>query len=264
MAVVLSTFLNSRYAVWVSAIEAWKWLSLGVGFLWSLLIVWLFMFTVYMLFPNRTMEIRPSLIGSLVAAVLLEIGKRTMGAYLSNALSIGQLYGSLGLVPLFMFWVYLMWLVVLFGLQGSATLQMLHGRQLDEVQQRQRQPGLVDPASVLALMEVITQQFQTGHRVTVRNLVETTSIPEHIVLQMLEQLTDAGYLHTLAGDDQAVGLAQPPEKVRADQLIQIGFRMADELAATRPSALAERLRAVQKELAAEYTLAAASGYGGKG
>ena len=49
---------------------------------------------------------------------------------------------SLGLVPLFMFWVYLMWLAVLFGLQVSATLQMLHGRKLDEVDHKAVRAGI--------------------------------------------------------------------------------------------------------------------------
>ena len=77
--------------------------------------------------------------GAFMAAVLLAIGRHVLGAYLENAVSISQLYGSLGLIPLFMFWVYLMWLVILFGLEVSATLQMLHGRTLDKIEQRRAQ-----------------------------------------------------------------------------------------------------------------------------
>lgn len=38
----------------------------------------------------------------------------------------------------------LMWACVLFGLQVSVTLQMLHGRSLDEVDHRKARTGMID------------------------------------------------------------------------------------------------------------------------
>jgi membrane protein len=258
-AVALSTYVNGRVTQFLHSIEASGWVSVAAGTLWSVLAVWLFMFLVYVLFPNTTVAVRPALVGALVAAVLLEIGKRTMGAYLNNALSISQLYGSLGLIPLFMYWVYLMWLVVLFGLEVSATLQMLHGRQLEEVQTIKRELKMIDPASVLSVMEVVAEHFQAARPATPRELAEMTSIPEHVVAQMLERLVDAGFLHRLASEDRAVSLARPPESVTADQLIAIGFGMVAPSGAGRTSALSEKLREVQTKVAAEYTLASAAG-----
>jgi membrane protein len=65
------------------------------------------------------------MIGAFVAAVLLLIGKGSLGLYFSYAISLHQMYGSLGLVPVFMFWMYLMWLIILLGLQVSAIVQQV-------------------------------------------------------------------------------------------------------------------------------------------
>ena len=103
------------------------WLSLfrAAPVIWNYLALWLVTFALYKLIPNTKVTFRPALFGALVAAILLELGKRALGTYFAKAVTLGQLYGSLGLIPVFMFWVYVMWLVILFGLEVSAMLQML-------------------------------------------------------------------------------------------------------------------------------------------
>lgn len=120
---IFSTFVDSRFQDLMSRFSLQGPLSTLIGALWTLFAMWLLMFSTYMLFPNTRVRARPAMAGALVSATLLEIGKRTMGIYLQNAMSISQLYGSLGLIPLFMFWIYLMWLAALFGLEVSAVLQ---------------------------------------------------------------------------------------------------------------------------------------------
>jgi membrane protein len=65
------------------------------------------------------------MVGAFVAALLLLVGKESLGLYFNHALSLQHMYGSLGLVPVFMFWLYLMWLIVLLGLQISAIVQQV-------------------------------------------------------------------------------------------------------------------------------------------
>ena len=123
-----------------------------------------------------------------VAAVLLELGKRTMGMYLQNAMSISQLYGSLGLIPLFMFWVYLMWLAVLFGLQVSSTLQHLRGRQLAELEARRGEPAIVDPAMVAVIMRRIAEEFTAGRATSIDQAADTTDLPHATVERIFDRL----------------------------------------------------------------------------
>lgn len=121
--VIFSTFVDSRFQSTMVDLHLYGWLTSLTGTVWTLFALWALMLGAFMLFPNTRVHPKPAMIGALVSAILLETGKRTMGAYLENALSLSQLYGSLGLVPLFMFWVYVMWLAVLLGLEVSALLQ---------------------------------------------------------------------------------------------------------------------------------------------
>jgi membrane protein len=226
----------------------------GVPALWNYIALWLVTFAIYKLVPNTNVTYKPALFGALLAAILLELGQRLLAVYFAKAVMVGQLYGSLGLIPLFMFWVYVMWLIVLFGLEVSATLQMLGGRRrLEEIEARER-TGLVDPTSVLLVMQFVARQFEESRPTTAREVADEVALPESTVVQMIEQLIVAGILHRLDREDGAISLARPPDQISADELVEVGYRLADEGVERRP-ALIERLRDAQKALAGQVTLA---------
>lgn len=75
----------------------------------------------YWLIPHRTVQLRFSLAGGLLATILFEWLKWAMAIYLRNA-SFEQLYGALAVIPIFLIWVYSSWLVVLLGASLAASL----------------------------------------------------------------------------------------------------------------------------------------------
>ena len=82
----------------------------------------------YKLLPNTLVRWPPALAGAFVAAALWDASKWAFGLYVSRALPYLKLYGAIGLIPLFLFWLYLNWLIVLFGLEIAFTLQAMKGR----------------------------------------------------------------------------------------------------------------------------------------
>lgn len=252
--IAVSFYVDSRFDAWIESATGAAWIIKGATFIWSFAAAGLVVFLFYKLVPNTRVSTRAAIIGALVAAILLEVGKRTLGVYLENALSIRQLYGSLGLIPLFMFWVYLMWLVMLFGLEVAATFQMLRGRRFDEVEQSRPQTGLIDPAIVVALMETVARDFQEGRASTSERLAQSAGIPESLVAILIIRLIDAGYLYRLAQDEAAVTLTKPPEIISANELLAVGFQMVDEVAREDQSGLLDRLREAQLSLASSVTL----------
>lgn len=85
------------------------------------LIVWSVLVAGYVVIPNRGVRIRHALVGAFIAAVLFEAAKRGFAFYALRA-SYQQVYGALALVPLFIFWIYLSWAIVLFGASLTASL----------------------------------------------------------------------------------------------------------------------------------------------
>ena len=248
-----TAWMNNWFSQSVAELGGWQWLLVALPALWGFAVTWLLMFGVYMLVPNTAVAARPALIGALVATVLIEIGRRSLGAYLGNLMSIQLLYGSLGLIPLFMFWVYIMWLVVLFGLEVSATLQALGGRSLEEIE-RKTPTGLVDPAAMLALVEIVVERFRAGEAVTPRSLAEAAALPEPTVIYMVDALVAAAILHRVEGDSGAVVLALPPEKIEADRIVKLGFELVRSGDRGRVSTLVRQLHDAQSQVAGQMRL----------
>lgn len=231
----------------------WVWLGETIKVGSSLVMFWLVMLVVYMWVPNARVHFKPALVGAFVAAVLLEVGKRSLGAYMSNAFSMSSLYGSLGLIPVFMFWMYLMWMFVLVGLEVAAILQALRSRNLramhiDEL------GGLIDPAAILLLMAAVSNAFQSGKSLTPEAAIQATGLQPPIVNAMLERLEQHGFLHAVE-DGAGFTLARPPKDIPARALMDVAFELVDDTALRQPSPLLAGLRDAQRQFTAKTSLA---------
>jgi membrane protein len=255
--IITTSYIDNRFRQLMNGLSAQSWLTSVLLVLWSVCAFWLILLALYMLFPNTRVRFRPAMIGAAIGAVLLEIGKRTMGMYLENALSVSQLYGSLGLVPLFMFWVYLMWLGILFGLQVSSALQHLRGRQLAEWEASRSESRLFDPASILVLMERIARRFRRGQPATTNELAAETALPEQVLEPLIEELVRERFLHRVVGQQDAVSLSRPPETIAVSSLLDIARRKS--ACSVQDAALAEYLRTLryaERQVAASTHLGA--------
>ncbi|NOX53266.1 MAG: YihY family inner membrane protein [Planctomycetes bacterium] len=255
VAMGVAAYVNGRFEEWIASVEAWQWVLVAARFVWSTVWNWLVLFAIYTLIPNTRVEARPALIGSFLSLVLLHIGMRSLGAYFQNAFSFSRLYGSLGLIPLFMFWTYLMWLALLFGLEVSATLQMLRGRRLEEIEPRRHPVGLIDPAAVIGVMQAVAQRFAAGDVVTDQQIAKETGLPQPTVARIVDELVSERLLHRVDSPDRAFCLSRPPERIAAEELLRVGFALADEQYGRRPFRLLDRFRRAQRQAAAGLSLA---------
>ena len=86
------------------------------------LLQWIALAGAYVLIPNCRVRVRHALIGGLLTALLFEAAKRGFAAYVTNGESYQQIYGALAVVPIFIFWVYLAWILVLLGASITASM----------------------------------------------------------------------------------------------------------------------------------------------
>ena len=83
---------------------------------------------VYVLVPNCKVPFRYGLIGGALAAVLFELAKKSFTLYVANVPTYATIYGALAVIPLFLLWLYVSWVVVLLGAELSFCLTLLHSR----------------------------------------------------------------------------------------------------------------------------------------
>ncbi|HEY6941057.1 YihY family inner membrane protein [Dokdonella sp.] len=86
------------------------------------LLVWSALVAAYVVIPNRGVRTRHALFGALLATTLFELAKRGFALYATRYASYQEVYGALAMVPIFIFWIYLSWAIVLFGASITASL----------------------------------------------------------------------------------------------------------------------------------------------
>jgi len=235
--------LNSGIADTLRNVSSWgPWTTVGAGAV-DFLLLWAFWFGAYLWVPNTRMDVRPVLIGAFVTAVLLMAGRGFLGLYMRNAFALSGLYGSLGLVPVFMFWIYLMSMFVLLGLQIASLLQTLRHRSLEDLEAESGRTEFVDPARIVSLMEHIARRFAESSATSSTDAATALALPEPVVARMLDALADRGWLHRIEGGAHA--LAVPPDRIDAAEVVDVGFSLADR---GTGGGWMERIRLAQRRL----------------
>jgi membrane protein len=84
-------------------------------------------FLIYRIIPHRHVPWRHALLGAAVAAVLFESAKQLFSMYVSVTPTYNIVYGALAAIPIFLIWIYLSWLVVLFGAELTAAAAWWQG-----------------------------------------------------------------------------------------------------------------------------------------
>jgi len=94
-------------------------------------IQWLVLVAAYKLIPNRNVRLQDAAIGAGLAAAVFEIVKRLFTDYATNGANYQQVYGALAMVPIFVLWIYLSWILVLAGASLTASLAAFDYRPTD-------------------------------------------------------------------------------------------------------------------------------------
>lgn len=84
-------------------------------------------FLLYRVVPNRKVPWRHALAGGALAAVVFELAKEVFATYVVNSPGYSVVYGAFSAVPFFLLWIYVSWLVVLFGAELAASLDYWGG-----------------------------------------------------------------------------------------------------------------------------------------
>jgi membrane protein len=226
----------------------WSGLLWVVRSLWGFGVLWLLLLLAYTTVPSSPPRLKFAAAGALASAIGLEVGRRLLSIYVSKALSLSLIYGSLGLVPVFLFWLYAMWLVVLGGLQ-AAVLWDVFGRRGWEQVSLDEGPQLADPAVAVAIMRAVMECYATGAPATPASISKALGLPNMVTLMLLERLLAAGLLLYVEAEERYVP-ARPASEIRLAEALRVGFESCDGGRACADPALLELRRAQMQTLAA--------------
>lgn len=214
----------------MSVIEegAWtNWLAGPSLVLAPIVTTWLVLLVMFLLLPHAKVQIRAAALGSFVAA-LFWVGTKELFAIYATRTGATSLYGALALVPLFLLWVYLTWLIVLFGLEVAYVLQAMKSHKFQREFAQTRQHDMVQSTTMLSMLAMIGDTFIKGESVRAENLVDQLSITPRLCRLLLQELEKARWIHKVQGHaDNLPGysLAKPPTGIRVADVLTLSNQL---------------------------------------
>jgi len=183
--------------------------------------------------PNRRVSIRDAAIGGAVAALLFAGLRWGFAIYITSSKAYTSLYGAVAAVPIFLFWMFLSWAVVLVGAEITAALPEWRAGHHQAERRAQGARRLTIALDVLALLMQAAIAATKG--MSRRDLLDATALPERDLQPVLRRLCHAGFVAPLVGNRFL--LARDLDAATLDDLIvalELELALDDSIAAVSP------------------------------
>ena len=128
-----------------------------------LVLLWVTFTVIYVIVPNTRVNLSAAAIGGLVAGTAWHLNNAVGFLYVSRVVTNSKIYGSIGLIPVFMLGLYFSWAILLFGAQVAYSYQNRAAYLQDKIADNVNQRGREFVALRIALT-LLGQRFQHGLR----------------------------------------------------------------------------------------------------
>jgi membrane protein len=176
----------------------------------------------YRAIPNTRVRWGAALSGAVAVALLLIANNYLQFLYLRRVLLAKSLFGSLGIIPVLIFGLYIFWIIVLIGGQISYAVQNV------DVRNSKLAWGSLSTANrerfSLAVLMSICRRFRDGRPpVSAAELSAATRLPTQILNECLNRIVDLGFAEPApqpAGAPSADALYRPARPLSQITLLQ--------------------------------------------
>jgi membrane protein len=190
---------------------------------------------IYTFIPNTRVRFVPALAGGVAGGILWQTAGWAFAAFVAASTRYAAIYSSFAILILFLIWIYVCWLVLLFG--ASVAFYIQHPEYLVAEAGEPRLSNRMRERLALVIMGRIGEHFLAGRPAwTLQRLTQTLAVPMHAVQVVLEALESQGLLARSGEDPPAFLLARDPSAISVAQLLE-SVRAAGEDRFLKPEAL---------------------------
>jgi len=188
-----ATVMNSSFVEYLLAIEPFGSLIVMLTQLLPYIMVMGVFTFIYMFVPNTHVRFGTAAIAGIVSGFLWETSGVLFATFVVNSTKYTAIYSSFAVVIMLLIWLYISWLILLFGsnlafyLQNPSSMRL--GKEGFEISNR------VKERLALRLMELIGSRFYEAKPAPVLDdLIHEVAVPEPLLRYVLLKLIDKGLL----------------------------------------------------------------------
>ncbi len=205
-------------------------------YLLPFLMMWLLLVALYKFLPHTRVRLKSAAWGACVGAVLLMLVRPLFSLYMTNAITYEKMkiYGSLGAVPIFLLWVWLLWIIVLFGAELSFTIQNL-GLLRYHDRLRRLSDVFVDRYLAARIVLYVAREFwQTGQPISAGRLAEILHITPEEAGDAANRLVELGLLTPVGDQRDEFHPARDLSRLKLSEVLSITDSFRSESRSRQP------------------------------
>jgi membrane protein len=215
-------------------------------------------FLLYLVLPNAKVKARAAIWGAIVAALVWTFAKWGFKLYVVRFIPYNQIYGVLGLIPLGVLWIYVSWLIVLFGLQLTYTTQYLPTLDAEEIEAATRKTDeyfIAGDLTIMNIVSVLASAFEKGDGAIEAAAVSTRlNMPAELADKVLEHLVSAGLVARVAEPKDGFLLAKDPATLKLSEIADAVAQAGSRRPFAEQSAGLQKAVQAQREALSQYTV----------
>jgi membrane protein len=173
----------------------------------------------YQLMPNTKVRWTAALVGGVTGGLLWNLNSLLSVLFVSKVVTQAKIYGSLAMIPVFLFGLYLSWLILLFGAQVAYAFQ----NRVAYLQEKeaQRINFLGREYLALRIMTLIAQRFDDfkGGAPSVIDIAHALRVSTRLVDDILKSMAAAGLVMETVGRETGHTLTRPLEKISCHDIL---------------------------------------------
>lgn len=190
---------------------------------------------IYSFIPNTRVRLGPALAGGTVGGILWQTAGWAFATFVASSTQYAAIYSGFAIVILFLIWIYVSWLVLLFG--ASVAFYTQHPEYLVAEAGEPRLSNRMRERLALVIMGRAVEHFNAGRPGwTLQQLTHQLGVPMHAVQVVLEALESSGLLARSGDEPPAYLPARDPSSITVGQMLE-SVRAAGEDRFVKPDAL---------------------------
>ncbi len=209
-------------------------------------------FLLYFVLPNTKVKAKSAIWGAAVAALVWVVARILFGYSVTQWKLYSTLYGALALIPITVLWIYITWLIVLFGLQLTFTTQHLKTLDAAEIAaaKKTEEYFIANDLTAINIVRQVAAGFEANSApVSSEIICSKLDIPGEFGSRVLDHLVATGILIKSAEPRVGYIPAQDPANIKlseiADAVAKAGFGQPEEL---------DQISRSQRSVLAQYNL----------
>jgi membrane protein len=232
---ITAVALNSEIARYMLAFEPVSMVAVVVGRVMPFVLVIAAFTFMYMFVPNTRVRVGPAFAAGVIGGILWQSAGWAFALFAASSTQYAAIYSSFAILVLFLIWLYLSWLILLFGADISFYLQ--HPEYLYALPGEPRLSNRMRERLALAIAGLVASNFVHGRPPwTPQQLTQHLGVPMHAVDVVVDALAGSGLLVQTDADPPAYVPARDLDHLSIAELLTI-VRQAGEDDFLNPDAL---------------------------